>query len=165
MVQTDGPTIHQMAAMLTSAIEEEEQALASMHDEREALDARIAEATQRLTMFRRTLRVLEADLQRDRTAAIHGRGAVKRAVRDMLIRESPHFVHADDVLNELQRLGFALSEKDPKATVVTAMLRMARERERLGATEGVERKPGNLFRWVGKQDSVADAERSPTPAG
>lgn len=74
-------------------------------------------------------------------------GVVKPVVVEVLKAHAPHFMHADEVVAEVRARGVPLSEKDPKATVVTAMLRLAREAEIKRLAEGVERIEGNRFRW------------------
>lgn len=53
------------------------------------------------------------------------RPTITEAVASVLV-EHGHPMHADEVMEELQRRGMELSEKDPKATVVTALVRGTR---------------------------------------
>lgn len=76
------------------------------------------------------------------------RSVIRPAVTDVLRARAPELVHADEVLASLQARGIPLSQKDPKATVVTAMIRMDRERRTANQNEGVEKLPGNFFRWT-----------------
>jgi hypothetical protein len=84
-------------------------------------------------------------------------GIIKPAVIAVLKAHAPNSVHASDVVAELRAKGIPLSAKDPKATAVTAMIRLARERRARGWPSGVEQLPGNLFRWVETSGTPSDA--------
>lgn len=73
---------------------------------------------------------------------------IKPAIIEILKAHAPEAIHAGQVVAELRARGIPLSAKDPKATAVTAMIRMDRDRRAGDAYEGVEKLPGNMFRWV-----------------
>jgi hypothetical protein len=76
------------------------------------------------------------------------RSRIKPVIEEVLraARGSP--VHATDILEAVRARGIPLSAKDPKATIVTALIRMDRQRAATGAREGVKRMGGNQFVWV-----------------
>ncbi len=72
-------------------------------------------------------------------------------------------VHADTIMEGVRAEGIALSEKDPKATIVTALLRMHRNRMAHGETEGVEKLGGNRFRWIAAAEGPASSNEPQQP--
>lgn len=99
--------------------------------------------------------------------AMGSQSVVKPAIIAILKRHSPEAIHADQVVEELRRDGIPLSAKDPKATAVTAMIRLAHERRNLvthgiGA-EGVEAMGGNRFRWVRGPSSAPQPPSAQSP--
>lgn len=76
---------------------------------------------------------------------------VERAVREA--RGRP--IHANEILHALQAEGVRLSEKDPKATVVTALLRLSRAAS--AADEGVQSLGENTYIWKSRGISESDS--------
>lgn len=75
-------------------------------------------------------------------------GSIRSVITDIVRERAGGTIHADEVLEELRRREVPLSEKDPKATVVTALLRLAKMREERGLSEGILRMGRNRFRWI-----------------
>ena len=69
-------------------------------------------------------------------------GTVKEAVANV-VRTSPRPIHANDIVLALQAQGIELSPKDPKGTVVTALIRLRNARQ-------VEAMGRNTYRWIGE---------------
>ncbi|MCC6381959.1 MAG: hypothetical protein IT304_05585 [Dehalococcoidia bacterium] len=83
-----------------------------------------------------------------------GRGQIKPAIQQILRERAPEAIHANEVVAELRRRGLELSAKDPKATAVTAMIRMDAARRETGAKEGILKLPGNMYLWLRPGDAI-----------
>jgi len=83
------------------------------------------------------------------------RSAVRAAVTSFL-KGSRRVVHADEVVAALTAQGIALSSKDPKATVVTALLRM-RDSNEVHAL-GENRYVWHEYREEAEQDATQTVE-------
>lgn len=85
------------------------------------------------------------------------KGAVEAIMRD----SKGQRIHADQVLNEVRSRGIQVSAADPKATVVTALIRLARER----SAEGVWKLPRNYWVWSATEppDHVGREQSPATP--
>lgn len=82
-----------------------------------------------------------------RRAVSHRGPTVRQMIQDIL-RASGRQMHANEIVEALQSQGVELSAKDPKATVVTALLRLSRvTAEQPGPKEGVFALGGNMFLW------------------
>ena len=72
------------------------------------------------------------------------RGSVKEAIAEVL-EENAAVMHADEILEAVKRRGVELSSRDPKATVVTALIRL----RDAGDVEALGR---NRWQWKGRAD-------------
>lgn len=88
---------------------------------------------------------------------------IKPAVSEILKAAQGQPVHASVILEGIQERGISVSEKDPKATIVTALLRMHRNRLLDRSAEGVEKMGKNYFRWVSDTEGTANASSEPLP--
>ena len=136
------------------ALQESADAMRSMATELRGIIARISELPD------------QAILEREAAARPRrGRVATVKETTATILREAAgEALHADTVLAEVRRRGYSLSERDPKATIVTALIRLARERDRGNSGEGVERLGVNYYRWVTSWD-VPPPIAQPQPLG
>jgi hypothetical protein len=83
---------------------------------------------------------------------------IKAAVIEILKENRGIPIHADAVLSAVRARGIQLSAVDPKATIVTALIRMAQARENKGEAEGVYKLPRNTWVWEERYKGI------PSPA-
>lgn len=127
-------------------------------DTRAALVKARDEMLERASIFTRMLELLDTAekyesgfpgpvrIQQERRPATRQGPTVRELITETL-RNHEGPMHANDVLASLQKRGITLSAKDPKATVVTALIRLARNRMERGEREGVIALGGNRFVW------------------
>jgi hypothetical protein len=72
---------------------------------------------------------------------------VKATIEEIMQAAQGQALHADQVLEAIRARGIQVSAQDPKATIVTALLRLAREREAKQLPEGVWKLPRNRWIW------------------
>ncbi len=85
---------------------------------------------------------------------------IKPAIEEILRAAQGEALHADQILEGVRAKGISVSKRDPKATIVTALLRMHRQRMAEGSKTGVEKLGGNRFRWI-QDDSDSPSEPQP----
>jgi hypothetical protein len=135
---------------------EVERMLREANDERGVLQSRLLVVSDTIAGLEAVLGTVNRYLASDRQIGSQlgparepgGRSVIKPAVAAILKGHAPEAIHADQVVAELRERGVPLSHKDPKATAVTAMLRMDRDRRMHHSPSGIERLPGNMFRWI-----------------
>jgi hypothetical protein len=134
----------------------ESETLAALTDAQKALDARYRFLIQQLNAVDQLRKQLEAALAvlGETRSASRGRrpgpaSIIKPAIIEILKNAGGQPVHAQEILDAVKARGISVSEKDPKATIVTALLRMHRERMARGPhVEGVAKLGKNFFAWV-----------------
>lgn len=113
-----------------------------------------------LTEMDRLVASMSAPRVRERKRAPGPTSVIKPAIIEILKAHPGEPLHADAILAAVRAKGISVSEKDPKATIVTALLRMARTR---GEKEsGVVKAGGNRFRWV-EGENPSDPSTEPPP--
>ncbi len=105
-----------------------------------ALQAKRKSLREELARVEQAIRALEGVINVPVPARRKRSGGVKEAIAAVL-RENGGIMHADDILDAVKGRGVELSAADPKATIVTALLRLrdAGEVDALGK---------NRFRWL-----------------
>jgi len=107
-----------------------------------ALQAKRKQLREELARVEQAIRALESvspvSVRRKRS------GGVKGAIVEVL-RENGGVMHADDIVEAVKARGVQLSAADPKATVVTALLR-------LRDSNDVKALGRNMFKWQAKDD-------------
>lgn len=132
----------------------------AIRDARDALVRRRRELNQELKQIEYALNALNGVLNLAQTPASSKSGPPSRIKPEieLVLREADGPLHANDIMHALAERGIQMSAKDPKATVVTALIRMA--------NAGVVRSlGGNTFQWVGEAESSADAEPEKSGGG
>lgn len=130
-----------------------------------------SEQAQELRKTQKTIRVLNKLLADGRESPVsqpgppRGGSVIKPAIQQYLEGRTNEWVHANVILESLLDQGVVLSAIDPKASVVTALIRM--ERATAPDAEGVQRRPGNLFRWfhpVGPRPTMTEPTEPGQPS-
>ena len=132
------------------------QALQAAKAERRELQARVKDLDRLIASLEQYLGIGGTERRPKRGGR---RGYVKPAIIELL-RDNGGVMHARDVVERLQSRGVQLSGRDPRATVVTALLRLAKE----GNVEALGK---NRYRWVGGPAESAggtDQESQTTPS-
>lgn len=125
----------------TAAIEGEQPMVSQeIRQAKIALQAKRKSLREELSRVEQAIRALEGVINVPVPMRRKRSGGVKEAIATVL-REHGGVMHADDILDAVKNRGVELSSADPKATVVTALLRMrdAGEVDALGK---------NQFRWM-----------------
>lgn len=120
----------QFIALLKQRLEDIEAELKPLYKEVAEIQTRIQENETVREHLRALLRAEGAEARNQiRTVAVRSgqdadwRGMTVPQATMRLLREAGRPMHADEIRRELEERGMTFSEKDPKATVVTALLR------------------------------------------
>lgn len=121
------------------------------------LDRRRKMLTDALGLVDEMLALLErAALGNERPKPRPRRSRIRTAIAEVL-REAKSPLHAAIIMSAVRMRGVPLSDKDPKGSVVTALLRMRNDGE-------VRLLGNNVFEWTGQEsdeDASGDVPESP----
>jgi len=122
---------------------------------KQALVSKKRELTEELKRVDQAIRALDEVMGASTPTRSRGKrsSGVKEAIISVL-RESGHTMHADDIVEAVKARGIRLSAADPKATVVTGLLRLRDAGEVMALGR-------NQFRWRSDEPPEPEPEEDP----